>query len=144
MSINPYQVVEPDVQPLDADLGEIVEAVEPPPQEDSLRHRVLNSLGWEVGGQLGMQVTRFGGNILLTRLLLPEAFGVIGLAQVFLMALNLLSDVGLTASVIHHPRGKEAKFLDTVWTVSIIRGWILWGLSCLGAVPFARFYDIRN
>ncbi|MCA9148049.1 MAG: oligosaccharide flippase family protein [Planctomycetales bacterium] len=143
MSTNPYEVAEPaeDLEEVEiATSPEPVAGVNPP--KESLRARVLNSLGWEVGGQIGMQITRFGGNILLTKLLLPEAFGVIGLAQVFLMALNLLSDVGLTASVIHHPRGKDAKFLDTVWTVSIIRGWILWGLTCLGAIPFARFYEI--
>jgi O-antigen/teichoic acid export membrane protein len=99
-------------------------------------------MSWELGGQIGMQIWRFVGNMILTRLVVPEAFGVLGLAQVIIMGLTLFSDIGLRSSVIHHPRSREPEFLDTVWTISFIRGWILWFVSCLLAWPFAHFYNM--
>ena len=110
--------------------------------DESLRRKVMRGIGWELAGQFGMQAWRFGSNLVLTRLLVPEAFGLIGIVQVFMMSLTLLSDVGLRSSVIHDHRGEERGFLNTVWTVSVIRGVILWLLVCLLAYPFAIFFGM--
>lgn len=110
--------------------------------ESSLRRRIMSSMSWELGGQLGMQLWRFVGNMILTRLVVPEAFGVLGLAQVVMMGLTLFSDMGLRSSVIHHPRSHDDDFLDTVWTISVIRGWILWLAACAMAWPLAHFYEM--
>ena len=112
------------------------------PAEVSLKQRVLKGISWEVGGQFGMHAWRLVSNLVLTRLLAPDAFGVIGLAQVFVMFLTLLSDVGLKGSVIHHERGDEKEFLDTVWTVGVIRGFVMWLVICAGSAGFASFYDM--
>ena len=105
-----------------------------------LRHRVVRGLQWEVSGQVGMHLWRLAVNLITTRLLAPEAFGVIGLAQVFVLFLTLVSNVGLQGSVIHHVRGDDRDFLNTVWTVGVIRGFLIWLILWLGAVPFANFY----
>ena len=47
-----------------------------------------------------MQVLRFGFNLVLTRLLLPEVFGLMALVDLFLLGLHMFSDVGLGLSIV--------------------------------------------
>lgn len=84
---------------------------------------------------------RFGSNLLLTRILLPEHFGLMALVNVFLIGLHLFSDIGVGPNIIQSRRGDDPLFLNTAWTVQAIRGVMLWGFSCLLAWPLARFYD---
>jgi O-antigen/teichoic acid export membrane protein len=110
--------------------------------EEPLRRKVIRGISWELAGQFGTQLWRFASNLILTRLLAPEAFGLIGIVQVFMMAITLFSDIGLQSSVIHDRRGEERRFLDTVWTVSVIRGLIMWLVTCLLAGPSAALFDM--
>jgi O-antigen/teichoic acid export membrane protein len=86
------------------------------------------------------QLIRLGSNLLLTRLLFPEAFGLAALVAIFVQGLELLSDVGLQQSVIQNPRGDERRFLDTAWTLQIVRGFLLFTVAGLLAWPIARLY----
>lgn len=107
---------------------------------DTYRARAFRgtvSVGILMGGQ---NVIRLAGNLVLTRLLFPEAFGLMALVMVVLLAATMFSDVGINPAILQHERGHDPTFLDTAWTVQIMRGTIL----CLGilllAGPLARFY----
>lgn len=88
----------------------------------------------------GSQLLRFAGNLILTRLLFEEAFGLMALVTALLQGLQLFSDVGIGPSIIQSSRGNDPHFLNTAWTVQVIRGCVLWIVSCIIAVPFATFY----
>jgi O-antigen/teichoic acid export membrane protein len=70
----------------------------------------------------GNNALRLGSNLILTRLLFPEAFGLMALVQVFLTGLQMFSDFGLQASVIRSSPRRGSGFLHTAWTVQILRG----------------------
>ena len=110
------------------------------PGPGSIRSRALGGAGWTTAGYVAQQVLRLGSNLILTRLLVPEAFGLMSLVMVFVIGLELLSDVGVGPAIIQSRRGDEPRLLDTAWTVQIIRGAILLGLSVLLAWPVARIY----
>ena len=59
----------------------------------SLKARVLGATIWTLVGYGGSQAIRFGGNLVLTRLLVPDMFGVIAVATVVLIGLGMVSDV---------------------------------------------------
>jgi hypothetical protein len=61
----------------------------------SLRQRVLKAGAWTLAGFGASQVIRFGSNLLMTRLLVPEMFGVMAVANVVMVGLSLFSDIGL-------------------------------------------------
>lgn len=67
------------------------------------------------------QILRLGGNIILARLLFPEAFGMMAVVSALLMGINMFSDLGISASVIQNKRGEEPNFLRTAWVIQIIR-----------------------
>jgi len=108
--------------------------------ERSLRQRALRGSLWTLTGYGFRQFVRLGSSLILTRLLFPEAFGLMALVQVFLQGLEMFSDLGIQPSIIHNKRGQDPAFLNTAWTVQVIRGFILWFGACLLAWPAAQLY----
>ena len=68
------------------------------------------------------QSLRLINNLIMTRLLVPEMFGIMALSQVFLYIMTLISDIGVNHNIIRSTRGDEQEFLNTAWIVQIIRG----------------------
>lgn len=96
---------------------------------------------WAGLGYAGTQGVRLASNLLLTRLLFEEAFGIMALVTVFMQGLQLFSDVGVGPNIVQSERGDDPRFLNTAWTMQVVRGFLLWVVSCAVAVPFAAFYD---
>lgn len=108
---------------------------------ESLRARALRSSGFTAMSFAAGQALRLASNLVLTRLLFPEAFGVLALVMAILQGLVMFSDVGITPSILHSRRGDEPDFLNTAWTLQVIRGFVLWGVAVALAAPLAHFYD---
>lgn len=96
---------------------------------------------WVILGFGGTNILRLGSNLILTRLLFPEAFGLMALVQVVMTGLIMFSDIGIRTSIIQNPRGDEPDFLNTAWTLQIIRGFLLWLIACGLSVPAAQLYN---
>jgi O-antigen/teichoic acid export membrane protein len=94
-----------------------------------------------VTGFGGGQLLRLVSNLLLTRLLFPEAFGVLALVQVVLQGIKMFSDVGISTSVVRDERGDESAYLNTAWTLQVMRGALIWGISGLLAYPASILYS---
>lgn len=102
--------------------------------------RVLRSSALTVLGYGGSQAIRLVSNLILTRLLFPEAFGMMALVMVVMSGLVMFSDVGIGPSIMQNRRGDDPDFLDTAWTIQILRGGLLWLACCALAGPVAGFY----
>ena len=98
----------------------------------TLRRRVVRASAWTVVGYVLSILVRLGSNLLMTRLLIPEMFGVIAIASMVLYGLAMVSDIGLGSNVVQSKRGSDPLFLNTAWTVQIRRGVLIW-LAALGA-----------
>ena len=96
---------------------------------ETLRDRATLASIWTVGG-FGMQkVLQLGSNLILTRLLFPEAFGLMTLANVILIGIQMFSDVGIKPAIVQSEHGEKEDYLNTAWTVQIIP-W-LYRLGCV-------------
>lgn len=112
----------------------------PSPRTPSLGARAVSGSAW-TGVRFGAEYTlRLGSNLILTRLLVPEAFGLMALVSVLMTGLAMFSDVGITATVVQSRRGDEPRFLDTVWTLQVLRGLLLYALALACAPVMARVY----
>lgn len=90
------------------------------------------------------QVIRLGSNIILAGVLFEEAFALMALVNAVMMGLAMFSDIGLQQNVIQSPRGDEPDFLNTAWTMQVIRGVVLTVLAALLAWPMAAFYGAND
>ena len=106
----------------------------------SLTQRALRSSAFTSGGFVLSQVIRLASNLILTRLLFPEAFGLMAMVMVFLMGLAMFSDVGVGPAIMQSERGDEDDFLNTAWTIQILRGLILFVLACGLTWPMAQYF----
>jgi O-antigen/teichoic acid export membrane protein len=106
----------------------------------SLKQRALNGAIWTIFGYGSSQVLRFIANLILTRLLIPEYFGVMSVVHTLRMGIELFSDIGIPHSIINNKRGDDPKFLNTAWSLQIIRGFILCAITVALAYPAAYFY----
>jgi O-antigen/teichoic acid export membrane protein len=96
------------------------------PPRLSLKRRVLNAGGWLFVGY-GLTLTiRLTNNLLMTRLLMPEVFGVMAMATIVLIGLAMFSDLGLKQCIVRSERGHDHAFLNTAWTIQILQGALLW------------------
>jgi len=85
-------------------------------------------------------VIKLGSSLVLTRLLNPAAYGIVGILFSFQFMIELMSDVGTVGLLIRHPRGDEVRFVHTVWTVRLIRCVINFCLGFFGAPLIAHIY----
>lgn len=101
----------------------------------SLRQRVLNAGMWSLVGFALSMTIRLGSNLLMTRLLVPEMFGVMSIASTVMIGLAMFSDVGLKQNIVQSIRGNDPAFLNTAWTIQIVRGVLIWVVAlCLCVV----------
>jgi O-antigen/teichoic acid export membrane protein len=101
----------------------------------------LKSL-WTLGTYAASAGIRFGSNIVLSRFLGPEILGVVVIAQAIRTGCDLLTDLGPEQNIVHSRHGDEERFLNTVWTMQIMRGVIVALASMCLAPLLARFYHV--
>jgi len=89
--------------------------------EAPTRRRMIQASFWSMGGFAIGQIIRFGANLILTRLLFPESFGLYALVTTFLLGLQMFADIGTGPAIVHSPHGDDERFLNTVWTLQTMR-----------------------
>ncbi|MFO1077534.1 MAG: oligosaccharide flippase family protein [Planctomycetota bacterium] len=126
-------------------------AASPPPIESeapgqpgqaggSLRRRAINSFLWTLLSFGGTRGISFVSNLILTALLYREAFGVMLIVSTVITGIHLFSDIGIGPSIIQSKRGDDPDFLDTAWTVQLIRGVGVFLVACVLAWPISVLY----
>ncbi|MEP5154148.1 oligosaccharide flippase family protein [Planktotalea sp.] len=109
-------------------------------QGSNLRARAMRSSVLTVGGFGASQFIRLASNLILTRLLFPEAFGMMALVMVFIQGLYQFSDVGVGPAIMQSKRGDDPRLLNTAWTIQAGRGVLLWLAASALAYPMALLY----
>lgn len=110
----------------------------------NLQNKIVNGTVWTLVGFVIAQILRLGSNILLARLLFAEAFALMAIVATVLQALVMMSDIGLGPNVIQSKRGDDQKFLNTIWTIQVLRGTVLAVISAALAWPVSVFYAAND
>jgi O-antigen/teichoic acid export membrane protein len=128
---------------VDTDIDEISTDARDNPHFRALESRALKGTYFTVASYGISMGVRLVGSIILTRLFVPELFGLMTLLMTIIVGLNLFSHIGFQDSVIQHSRGDDESFLNTAWTIQALRGVGLWLVMVIVAWPVAHFYDQR-
>lgn len=107
---------------------------------NDFKKHVKSASAWVFLGYFLSQVIRLIANLVLTRLLIPEDFGIMALILLLMQGLGMFSDVGIGLNIIRSKSGDKRKFLNTAWTMQVLRGILLWICACILAKPFSLFY----
>jgi O-antigen/teichoic acid export membrane protein len=107
----------------------------------TLKARVFKSGSWTLGGYAYSQILRFGSNLILTRLLFPQAFGLMMIVQSISIGITMVTDLGASQSIIRSARGDEPGFVNTAWTVQILQGLLVAILLTVAAPLGAAWFS---
>lgn len=91
----------------------------------TLKTRMFRAATWLVAGNLSSQALRLASSLVLTRLLVPEAFGLMAAVNTLYFGLLMFSDLGIWQSVVRSERGNAPRFLGTAWLIQMLRGGLL-------------------
>lgn len=97
---------------------------------------------WTLVAFGGSQIIRFACNLALVRLLFDADanFGVIAVANSIVQALQLLSDLGIWVNLVQSRDGEKREYLDTIWTIQVVRGVLLFAIGWALAPVLAAQY----
>lgn len=82
---------------------------------------------------------RIVSSVTLTRLLDAKAFAIIGIISSIMFVVGMLSDIGVLPFIVRHKDGNDPRLLDEVWTVRLIRGFVLALCTALISGPLAAY-----
>jgi len=94
-------------------------------------------LGLATGGERLLKLVR---NMLLARILLPEAFGTMAMVMAASSIFETLGDVGVRQSIIQSKKGVDADYLNVAWWLQVLRGLGLYILGVMASPWVSRFY----
>lgn len=109
----------------------------------SLRNRILTAGAWTLGAYASEFIVRLVSNLVMTRMLFPEAFGLIAASTSIIMGLAVISDFGVRAVVIQSEHGSSESFLRSAWVFQLSRGVVLWLILTVFSA-FASLSVFRN
>jgi lipopolysaccharide exporter len=106
----------------------------------SIRARVFRG-----GASLGTasvveQAVRFGRNMIVARLLAPNAFGTMAILLSASSLLHTITDIGVREAIIQNPRGTEKRFVNSAFWLGLLRACSLACILFIGAPWIAQFY----
>jgi len=103
----------------------------------SLKARVFQAGRWTLIGHFAALVLRLANSLILTRIFTPDVFGVLAIITAVQVTVELLTDVGLRPAVVQSRNGNNRSFVETAWTLQIIRGFVIWSVATLIAFGLA-------
>lgn len=112
--------------------------------QQSIGNRARTGTLWLVGGFGLSQIMRLGANVVLAAILFEEVFALMAIVTAVMTGLTMFSDIGLKTNVIQHPKGDEPDFLNTAWTLQVLRGTCLFLVAVLLAYPLSQFYGAND
>ena len=107
----------------------------------TLQARILQSSVAVLLAEVYSSGLRLVSNLVMARLLYPEAFGLMLIVNLLIMALGLLSDVGVRSAIVARKEAIDSTYLNTAWTMLVARGGILSAATLILAYPVSQFYN---
>lgn len=106
----------------------------------SIKQKAIKAVIWSAIQNWGSQAGSLIVFVILARLLTPEAFGIVALANVFLAFMNIFLDQGFAKALIQR-QDLEPEHLDTAFWTHVSSGIVLTGLSFMTAGLVADLFE---
>lgn len=84
---------------------------------------------------------KLASSVITTRLLYPEAYGIVSMIAAVAFVLDMMSDLGAMTLMVRHDKAEQPEFVNTVWTLRLMRGICNAILLLLLAPVLADFYQ---
>jgi O-antigen/teichoic acid export membrane protein len=106
----------------------------------SLKVLTIKNIGYNSISKLAAMVIQAAANIVLTRILLPEDYGIVGFAYIFISFVNQFNDLGVNTAATRRLTLSDDQ-LHTGFTIKLMLGLALFIVTLLGAPITRLFFD---
>lgn len=110
-----------------------------PAGSDNFRKQAISGVSWNLAGNLLRRILHFCMGVVLARLLLPEEFGLLGMALVFTTMGMFFCHLKLSLACVVTDGVGEEHYSTVFWT-SLVCSSLVYGVFWLGAPWIAAFY----
>ena len=107
---------------------------------DRLFERVVSAGAWSLMLRVIIRVAILVRTVILARLLVPDDFGLMAIAVLAITLVDRLTQSGFDQALVQR-RDDIRQYLDTAWTVQVIRGAAMAAALAVSAPLIARFFD---
>lgn len=101
---------------------------------------ISSSLMWNLLERVGTQGTQLIVSIILARILMPEAYGILSLITVFINLATVVVETGFGSSIIQK-KDLQKREINTIFTFNFLVSVVLCGIVWLCAPLIADFYS---
>lgn len=101
--------------------------------------KLKEALSWTFVSVIVRYALKLVGNLTLARLLTPEDFGLSAIVLAVVTGVEAITDVGTRPALIRTHRNDD-EWLDTAWTLGVVRGIAIGVVIALAAWPLALFF----
>lgn len=105
--------------------------------------RTLKGVSWSAIERFSVQIVQFVISVVLARLLMPEAYGVVALALVILNVLQTINEVGFGAALMHKLDRDELDF-SSVFVLNMVLGIGLYAILFFSAPLLERLFAVEG
>src|SRR5690554_5697637 len=109
-------------------------------KEKDLREKTITGFKWSFVDNVGKYGGHFIIGIILTRLLTPEDFGMIGMITIFIVIGQSLTNSGFGQALIQKKNADNVDF-STVFYFNIFASTVIYLIIYFSAPLIARFYN---
>ena len=102
---------------------------------------ILKGVSWSAIERFSVQAVQFVISIVLARLLLPEAYGVVALALVIMNVLQTVNEMGFGEALMHKLDRDELDF-SSVFVINMVMGVTLYGILFISAPLLERLFGV--
>jgi PST family polysaccharide transporter len=110
------------------------------PDRRELDRSLIKGLAWTGAAKWGTQIVAWGATLVVARLLLPEHYGLVGMATIYLGLVTLFNEFGFGTAIVSL-RDLSERQIAQLNTVSVLFGTASFLLSLAAARPLAAFFD---
>ena len=108
--------------------------------EEPLASKVVRSGAWLISLRILEKILGLIRLVILARLLAPNDFGLFGIALLTISTVETFSQTGFQTALVQK-KGNITDYLDSAWTVSVLRSIILFTILFLSAPYVLSFFD---
>jgi O-antigen/teichoic acid export membrane protein len=101
---------------------------------------MIKNFAWDFLGKISGQVVSFVISVILTRLLFPKEFGIMGMAMSVITIAGVFVGLGFSRAIIQKPQIDKVQY-NTVFLINTSIALVLTLVCFFGASPLSRFYE---
>lgn len=110
---------------------------------ESLKQKTISGFLWQLCQKVTSQMMTFVISVILARLLMPEDYGVVALASMFITLLYTFCDGGISSSLVQKKDADKLDY-DTVFISSFVIGVVLYIILFFTAPFIASSFDNKQ